>query len=224
MTAAVSIDLQQWLQTPTEWNWNAEKEDAKEEDDWANAFEGVFPKGEKGENPFELFVGAMMAIGAVLNGNDQDRDGEKSQKPACGMESQAANLDKSHSIRMVHQDIQTLEVVQKQGLPGPTLLPMRDPFPAIIEDMNSPSRQLLNKMLGMSTLSFSKMPAEADPTQVTEITEPSISPAHGLKRQRTVSFSELPEIHHVESFKDMSELWDPAYLTPQPAPTQLWQI
>lgn len=190
---AISIDLQQWLQPPHEWKWNAEKEEAKAEDDWAKAFEGA-----KGENPFELFVGAMMAIGAVLNGDDQNHDGEKTQKLTSGMESQ---------------------VVQEQQAPHPTHLPMRDPFPAINEDLNSPSRQLLNKMLGMSTLSFSKMPAEADPTAT--LISPSPSFSAPLKRQRTVSFSELPEIHHVESFKDMAELWDPAYLTPQPAPTQI---
>lgn len=188
---AISLDLHQWLQQP-EWKWDWEKEEAKEEDDWAKAFANV-----KGDNPFELVVGAMMAIGAVLNGDDHSQDGEKVEmapsKVTSNVESQA-----------VHE----ADSAEPLQLP----LPTNEPFPAIHEDCNSPSRQLLNKMLGMSTLSFSKLPAEADSGQG--------SPAHStsLKRQRTVSFSELPEIHHVESFKDMAELWDPAYLSPQRVP------
>lgn len=179
---AISLDLQ-WLQPPHEWKWDAEKEEAKEEDDWAKAFANV-----KGENPFELVVGAMMAIGAVLNGDEHNQDGEKAQK--------VLNTDNSVDSKAVQE-------------PEPEA-PPSEPFPAINEGDNSPSRQLLNKMLGMSTLSFQKLPSEADLG--------TISPAHcaPLKRKRTVSFSELPEIHQVESFKDMAELWDSAYFTPQP--------
>jgi hypothetical protein len=183
---AISLDLQ-WLQPPNEWKWDAEKEEAKEEDDWAKAFANV-----KGENPFELIVGTMMAIGAVLNGDEHNQEGEKAQKVLSTVE---APVDS--------------KAVQERE-PEPEAPPSQESLPAINEDYNSPSRQLLNKMLGMSTLSFSKLPAEADVG--------AISPAHSapLKRQRTVSFSELPEIHHVESFKDMPGLWDSAYFMPQP--------
>eukprot|EP00746_Dinoflagellata_sp_MGD_P005660 gnl/MRDRNA2_/MRDRNA2_110966_c0_seq1.p1 gnl/MRDRNA2_/MRDRNA2_110966_c0~~gnl/MRDRNA2_/MRDRNA2_110966_c0_seq1.p1 ORF type:complete len:209 (-),score=63.82 gnl/MRDRNA2_/MRDRNA2_110966_c0_seq1:119-745(-) len=199
---AISLDLHQWLQQPHEWKWDTEKEDAKEEDDWAKAFANV-----KGDNPFELAVSAMMAIGAVLNGNEHHQDGEKVEKApgkvASHVEPEAETV---HEAEIVHEPEAEMEP-KAETLQLP--MPMKEPFPAIQEDCNSPSRQLLNKMLGMSTLSFSKLPAEADSDLVPT---PHSTP---LKRQRTVSFSELPEIHHVESFKDMVELWDPAYLSPQ---------
>jgi len=207
---AFSIDLDQWLRQPNEWGSDAAaKKEAKEEDDWAKAFSGV-----KGDNPFELLVGVLGALGAVLNGDVHQQEGEDVKTPACGMESEAKQDDEA-----THR-VETPEAMQERKIPTPTPLPlpMRQPFPApssnFDDESASPSRKLLSKMLGQSTLSFSMvdLPIEADSPDPTPV------PSATLKR-RSVSFAELPVIHHVESFKGFPGLWDDAYMVPTPPQT-----
>lgn len=212
------------------WPWDDEKEEVKMEEvkmeeDWANAF-----SNEKGENPFEQLVSVVNGIGEHLehtwcrlgDENTDHADVEKLQRQDCSVESHENVVDEPEPQAEEPEpqvDSEVSQACTSLPLPLPIRGPPKEPFGGILDECQSPSRQILNKMLGMSTLTFSmnNFPVQPDVQDAQEpAPEPSPATRSILKRQRTVSFSTLPEIHHVESFKDMPELWDPAYMTPQP--------
>lgn len=266
---AFSIDLDQWLQQSNNWENDAAKAEEKEEHDWMKALSNVqWPwdaekkqekvhedetealSNDQGDNPIEMFVGFLNAVGAALNGDENNGSSEAVGKSDSMVESQAKLQEEPepHSNdwwQVEEPEPQVGEAPSPCKVPEPQVggarspckvllplpsrtAPLKDGFGGVLDDAQSPSRQILSKMLGMSTLTFSmpNMPVPEpapEPSPVSGSQSPSSPPQTPstksiLKRHRSVSFAELPDIHHVESFKDVAELWDPAYLSQPPKP------